>query len=158
MKPAEAYLLCGTPRTGSTLLCALLKSTGVAGIPESYFREPDEPTLATQWGITRTGDGTFSDADYVRAAFNAGRTENGVFGVRVMWGSMVPLVDRLRVVFPNEGGNPLGLLERAFRLGHRVQVGRRPVAQYPSRQPAPGRDSNSGPGRSPGAARVLQCE
>ena len=29
----------------------------------------------------------------------------------------------------------------AFRLGHRAQVGRRPVAQHPSRQPAPGGDS-----------------
>ena len=63
MQPTESYILCGTPRTGSTFLCALLKSTGVAGIPESYFREPDEPTWATQWGITRTEDGTFSDAD-----------------------------------------------------------------------------------------------
>jgi hypothetical protein len=30
---------------------------------------------------------------------------------------------------------------RAFRLGHRAQVGRWPVAQHPSRQPAPGRAS-----------------
>jgi len=25
----DSYLMCGTPRTGSTLLCALLASTGV---------------------------------------------------------------------------------------------------------------------------------
>ena len=99
-KENKGYVICGTPRTRSTFLCALLKSTGVAGIPESYFREPDEPTWATQWGITRTGDETFSAADYVRAAFNAGRTENGIFGVRVMWGSMEPLVDKLRLFIP----------------------------------------------------------
>ena len=114
MKSTEAYILCGTPRTGSTLLCALLQATGVAGIPESYFREPDEPTWAAQWGITRTEDGTFSDADYVKAAFKAGRTENGVFGVRVMWGSMELLIDRLRVIYSNDGSKLLDLLERAF--------------------------------------------
>ena len=114
MNPTEAYILCGTPRTGSTFLCALLKSTGVAGIPESYFREPDEPTWAVQWNITRIEDGTFSDADYVRAAFNAGRTEKGVFGVRIMWGSMEPLIDKLRVIYPNRGSKPLDLLECAF--------------------------------------------
>jgi hypothetical protein len=29
----------------------------------------------------------------------------------------------------------------AFQLGNRAQVGQRPVAQHPGRQPAPGRDS-----------------
>ena len=33
----RAYLVCATPRSGSTLLCELLKETGVAGRPEEYF-------------------------------------------------------------------------------------------------------------------------
>ncbi|MGZ5376146.1 MAG: Stf0 family sulfotransferase, partial [Solirubrobacterales bacterium] len=37
MKPARSYLVCATPRSGSTLLCEALKSTGVAGRPEEYF-------------------------------------------------------------------------------------------------------------------------
>src|SRR5205814_9813031 len=45
----DAYLLCGTPRTGSTLLCGLLRSTDVAGRPESYFRLPDEQAWADRW-------------------------------------------------------------------------------------------------------------
>jgi LPS sulfotransferase NodH len=48
----RCYLLCGTPRTGSTLLCNLLASTGVAGRPESYFREPDEPMWAKRFGVS----------------------------------------------------------------------------------------------------------
>src|SRR3954447_11167479 len=32
-----AYLVCATPRSGSTLLCELLKSTGLAGRPAEYF-------------------------------------------------------------------------------------------------------------------------
>ena len=42
----DSYLICTTPRTGSTLLCGLMASTTVAGRPESYFREPDEQLWA----------------------------------------------------------------------------------------------------------------
>ena len=34
----DSYLIRATPRTGSTLLCGLLASTGVTGRPESFFR------------------------------------------------------------------------------------------------------------------------
>src|SRR5215207_8545306 len=33
----RSYLVCATPRSGSTLLCEALKSTGVAGVPAEYF-------------------------------------------------------------------------------------------------------------------------
>src|SRR6201991_2549603 len=36
-QPNRSYLVCATPRSGSTLLCEALKSTGVAGRPEEYF-------------------------------------------------------------------------------------------------------------------------
>jgi LPS sulfotransferase NodH len=32
------YLVCATPRSGSTLLCESLKATGRAGRPEEYFQ------------------------------------------------------------------------------------------------------------------------
>ncbi|HMF66717.1 MAG TPA: Stf0 family sulfotransferase, partial [Phyllobacterium sp.] len=38
MPAARSYVICGTPRSGSTLLCDLLESTGIAGRPASYFR------------------------------------------------------------------------------------------------------------------------
>jgi trehalose 2-sulfotransferase len=44
--PVDSYFVCGTPRTGSSLLLGLLESTGVAGRPQAYFREPDEPLWA----------------------------------------------------------------------------------------------------------------
>ena len=34
---STSYLVCATPRSGSTLLCQGLKATGVAGRPEEYF-------------------------------------------------------------------------------------------------------------------------
>jgi LPS sulfotransferase NodH len=44
-----SYFVCATPRTGSSLLLGLLESTGVAGRPQAYFREPDEPLWADRW-------------------------------------------------------------------------------------------------------------
>ncbi len=35
--PALSYLICATPRSGSTLLCAALDDTGIAGHPEEHF-------------------------------------------------------------------------------------------------------------------------
>lgn len=95
MPAPDAYLICATPRTGSTLLCGLLRSTGVAGVPESYFREQDRDRWADRWRLPRGGDGSFSEAAFVQAAVREGSTGNGVFGARVMWGSMEPLVARL---------------------------------------------------------------
>jgi LPS sulfotransferase NodH len=111
---ADSYLICATPRTGSSLLCGLLASTGVAGHPESYFRQPDEQAWAARWGIASRPDGTFSYAEYVRAALAAGRTDNGVFAARIMWGTMAEVVSRLAAVHPDLAGRDAALVQRAF--------------------------------------------
>lgn len=79
----DAYLVCATPRSGSTLLCGLLDSSGVAGHPASYFDPRGLQEHADSWGIARPSNGRIDDA-YLRAALVAGRTSNGVFGSRVM--------------------------------------------------------------------------
>jgi LPS sulfotransferase NodH len=114
--PADSYLICATPRTGSSLLCGLLESTGVAGHPESYFRQPDERAWAARWGIASRPDGTLSYAEYVRAALAAGRTGNGVFAARIMWGTMDEVAGKLATVHPDLAGRDADLLRRAF--GH----------------------------------------
>lgn len=79
----DSYLICATPRTGSTLLCGLLTSSGVAGLPASYFNRRSLHDYAEDWRIARPRDGRIDEA-YVRAALAAGRTSNGVFGGRIM--------------------------------------------------------------------------
>jgi len=116
---AGAYLICGTPRTGSTLLCGLLRATGVAGRPESYFRRPDEHAWADRWRLPRGAGGScdyrdFDYRDYVRAAIAEGSTANGVFGARVMWGTLEEMVAGLGVAHPNLAGDDLALLTTAF--------------------------------------------
>lgn len=114
--PTNAYVLCGTPRTGSTLLCALLASTGVAGQPQSYFRQADVDTYATNWRIPRAPDGRFTFADYLRGTLTAGRSANGVFAARIMWGTMEEVIGNLRELYADHASADRDLLTRA--VGH----------------------------------------
>lgn len=112
--PADAYLICSTPRTGSTLLCGLLRSTGIAGTPESYFRAPDVHGYAKRWGIAVEPDGSIPYRDFFRAAVVAGSTANGVFGARVMWGTMDDIVENLRGRDADDAASDLAVLEQAL--------------------------------------------
>lgn len=109
----DAYLVCATPRSGSTLLCSLLNSSGVAGHPASYFDPRGVGEHADAWGIDRASDGRIDDV-FIRAALVAGRTPNGIFGGRVMAETLPKLVDDLAAA-SDPGATDLELL--AARLG-----------------------------------------
>ena len=49
MKLPTAYLICTTPRTGSTLLCEGLASTGRIGLAREYFSLPLARLAALKW-------------------------------------------------------------------------------------------------------------
>lgn len=91
----RSYILCGTPRTGSTHLCSLLSSTKVLGNPESYFREPDEVMWARRFGLQTDGSRVCDYPAFVRAVRVAGSSDNGVFAARIMWGSLERLTQGL---------------------------------------------------------------
>ncbi|MFJ9892770.1 Stf0 family sulfotransferase [Streptomyces sp. NPDC091280] len=110
----DAYFICATPRTGSSLLLGLLDSTGVAGHPQAYFRSPDEAAWAERWGVAHTPQHALDYGDFVRAALAAGRTGNGVFGAKLMWGTHAELTSRLADLHPDLAGDEVGLLEREF--------------------------------------------
>src|SRR3954447_8221691 len=123
--PHTSYLICSTPRTGSSLLCDALTGTGVAGRPEEYFqfrartgfpRRPQEdfegagaPEIFDILGPrTRVGDveARYDPSRYERYeqyldwAVQEGTTPNGVFGAKVMWGYFNGLVTGLRWALP----------------------------------------------------------
>jgi LPS sulfotransferase NodH len=140
MQPDRSYLVCATPRSGSTLVCHALEETGVAGKPEEYFealrhsgrpRRPEEYFLGVEDQSIRDHLGERSmgaEAQprsplwsraaydrYLQWAFEAGTTENGMFGAKLMWGYLgefvsllrnipeyrdVPLAELLPTVFP----------------------------------------------------------
>lgn len=112
----DSYLICATPRTGSTLLCGLLDSSGVAGHPASYFNRKTLDVYAAEWRIARPADGRV-DETFVRAALAAGRTPNGVFGGRVMAETLPELVSGL-AAGPGATGTDLEVLSTHLgRLG-----------------------------------------
>jgi LPS sulfotransferase NodH len=108
-KVRKSYLVCATPRSGSTLLCALLAGTGVAGRPEEYFerlarsglpRQPREyfegvEDTALLAHLAPTDPGEPDDSDPIPAALAAGTTANGVFGAKLMWAHLLDLAERL---------------------------------------------------------------
>ena len=64
--PSSAYLIFSTQRSGSTYLCELLASTGVAGNPQEYFEARAETGLPPHpgyflAGLPRTGAGIRDD-------------------------------------------------------------------------------------------------
>ena len=95
MSRPSGYLLCATPRTGSTLLCSLLASTEALGRPESYFREPVDD-WARRLDVPITDGRVHSYGDFVQAVRTAATSTNGVFGARVMWASLEGIADGLR--------------------------------------------------------------
>jgi LPS sulfotransferase NodH len=107
--PRLSYLVCATPRSGSTLLCETLIETGVAGRPREYFerlpgsglpRQPREylsgvadADIDRLLPPTRPGPGLPPFAERLAAALQEGTTENGVFGAKLMWGYAKPFLD-----------------------------------------------------------------
>ena len=125
MSTPGSYLLCGTPRTGSTLLCSLLTSTGVAGRPESYFREPDQHMWAERFGVPVADDGSFDHRAFAAGALRAGTTPNGVFAARIMWGTMDLIIDGLDPA--RRSRRDLDVLVRGFGPLHLVHLHREDV-------------------------------
>lgn len=111
----ESYIICGTPRTGSTLLCDLLAATKIAGNPDSFFMRDVDPAWASAWGLPVRGN--LSDAEYsaayLKAAVKAGRGETGVFGLRLMRESLEDLSALIDKVAPGLSSDK-ARLEAAF--------------------------------------------
>ena len=98
-----SYLVCATQRSGSTLLCELLRATEVAGVPDEYFEN------LRQTGLARQPQQYFADPSvhdiaerlapmvpgrperpgefeaWFRYVLQRATTGNGVFGAKMMW-------------------------------------------------------------------------
>jgi trehalose 2-sulfotransferase len=123
LTPVRSYLVCATPRSGSTLVCKALAETGVAGRPEEYYeallhsgrpRRPeeyfvgvDDQSIFDHLGQRGVGEDerprspqwsrTAYDR-YLEWSFAQGTTGNGVFGAKLMWGYFNDFVALLRNV------------------------------------------------------------
>jgi trehalose 2-sulfotransferase len=125
-RPAIAYLVCATPRSGSTLLCETLRATGVAGRPLEHFEVLSHSGLPRQPReyLAGVADPTVLDllpplepavappherpAAWAARIRRAGRSPNGVWGGKLMWGHVEDLVARGRRL---EGLHEAGLAD-----------------------------------------------
>jgi len=100
----RAYVLCTSPRSGSTLLCKLLAASGQAGNPKSYFHEPDLDAWQTYLDLETTRFAT--NLDRLRALFAAAREKGtsgtGIFGLRLQRHSFDFLFRQLETLHPGE--------------------------------------------------------
>jgi LPS sulfotransferase NodH len=98
-----SYLVCATQRSGSTLLCELLKGSEVAGVPDEYFEalrttglprqprqyfpDPVPADIAERLAPTEPGrpeqPGDFEG--WFTYVLQRGTSRNGVFGAKMMW-------------------------------------------------------------------------
>lgn len=96
------YVICTTPRSGSTLLGTLLEATGRAGHPWSYYHEPRfMAEWAAAWGLPEGGTPADRDAAYLRAAIAAGRGGSGLFAMRLQQPFLAPLMRTLGDLSPD---------------------------------------------------------
>jgi LPS sulfotransferase NodH len=112
VRPARAYVVCATPRSGSTLLCEMLAASGIAGRPSEHVEElrkrgrPNEPReyfadvedrsvleLLPASGPPRPHAGAIEERLAAMIAYAT--TANGVFGTKVMWSYLADLQERL---------------------------------------------------------------
>ena len=135
MGPYQSYIICATPRCGSTLLCTLLAATGVAGKPNSFFRVQDVSEWAQEWGLPDIK--TLSDPAITRRYLAAlrveGTAQTGLFGLRLMAENIVDASNALDQIHPGHP-NDHARFEAAFGKTLYLHLSRRDkVAQAVSR-------------------------
>ncbi|MEP5151976.1 Stf0 family sulfotransferase [Planktotalea sp.] len=115
MKQFDAYIICTSPRSGSTLLCRMLAQLKTAGSPDSHFHEPSLEKWLAYHGLNG------NDFDNQRAALTAvfhaaqlkGRGDSDIFGLRLQRDSFDFFVQQLELLFPQSMGDK-DRIEAAF--------------------------------------------
>lgn len=112
----SAYIICTSPRSGSTLLCRMLRQTGCAGHPGSHFHDPSLDAWMAAYGLRRK-DGETESALLGRvfeAAIAKGRGSTNVFGLRLQRQSFQYFSEKLRVLCPGMASDA-DRIAQAFR-------------------------------------------
>lgn len=110
--PTRAYLVCGSQRSGSTLVVEMLRATGVLGAPEEHFHflrhsslsprprewfaDVTEPSVLDLLPPLDPGKPDLRTADeWVDHIRRVGLSSNGVWGGKLMWNQVPVLLDRI---------------------------------------------------------------
>src|SRR5213596_585083 len=91
MKPAISYIIASVQRSGTHLLCSILRSTGVAGSPAEYFLSKPGETWEARWSAP-------SRLPYIERVLEQNTTADGVFGTAVMWSYFERMLQMLKEI------------------------------------------------------------
>jgi trehalose 2-sulfotransferase len=99
----QSYIICTSPRSGSTLLCKLLEATGKSGHPGSHFHQPSIAAWLEYYGLS---DHPFADPlSRLTAIFDAARQTGtgttGMFGLRLQRHSFDFFMQNLETLHPD---------------------------------------------------------
>lgn len=98
----KTYLICSTPRSGSTMLAFGLGSTKLAGNPNEYL----DANVVFNWA-QQLGFSVRSYSDYLQQLMSATCTPNGVFGAKTMWHSVKDTLGVYARLIPELASLPL---------------------------------------------------
>ena len=107
MKPAIPYIIASTQRSGTHLLCSVLRSTGIAGSPDEFFLSKPGETWEKRWGAP-------SRDWYVERVLQDHTGTNGVFGAVVMWNYFERMLQMLQEIPAHENLNGAQVLAAVF--------------------------------------------
>jgi LPS sulfotransferase NodH len=91
MDPSISYIIASVQRSGTHLLCNILRSTGMAGSPEEHFLSKPGETWEKRWGAP-------SRAIYVQQVLQQNTGANGVFGTVIMWSYFERMLEVLQEI------------------------------------------------------------
>lgn len=103
VKPVRSYILCTTPRSGSTLLCGLMAAVGTCGHPESYVHSDTRGGWLAAHGLNEADFAVSLDAvaAALHAVLLAGTRGTDVFGLRLQGAYLPFFLSQLRAVTPD---------------------------------------------------------
>ncbi len=92
MEDRQSIVICATPRSGSTFIGQTLAQGDRLGNPEEWFQGTTIEERKRAYGIAPGID----LAGYIHALLERERGPNGIFSMKIMWDTLVPLLARLR--------------------------------------------------------------
>ena len=101
-KRYNSFIICTSPRSGSTLLCKLLAATGVSGNPDSHFHNPSIPGWLAAYQLSKSD----YESNYVAlsaifdAAHKRGKGDTEIFGLRLQRGSFDFFIEQAGILNP----------------------------------------------------------
>jgi len=99
--PRRSLVICGHPRSGTTLLGEILMDMGGLGIALEYFHRGFRPHLQERFGVTGLDD-------YVAQVHSLRTSPSGTFAAKVFWHDLEDIAHERDPRLPAWGQRPVG--------------------------------------------------